>query len=309
MHVKLFVLIIGFTVNCTTETNEITSLIPEASSESTTSIATESTTESTTETTATPTDTSSTISSTTGSISTTEGTTTNAAISSAEISTTSVPVITTVPSPDQHNTITFKTSCVLLVGDIQWTIPFNDSSGQPQTEVIGLQTSAVSHVNGTCNGTLEDVLYIWLFNNTWLMSITFGSNKDKIWWNEVSLTYVFDEIHFPNHTAILPVTYKYTFSEGFKANQGGSYECTSETNTEMSNGYVLHTWNIQYTAFQINVTEFTGDKTKCNADKSTNHIVPIVVGVTLVVFTVSVLGGFMYCRRRSRRGYKTITDR
>jgi len=48
-------------------------------------------------------------------------------------------------------------------------------------------------------------------------------------------------------------------SQAFKAEKSGSYLCNADTKTTLKAGVTLETWNLQYTAYQDDITKFSDD--------------------------------------------------
>jgi len=46
-------------------------------------------------------------------------------------------------------------------------------------------------------------------------------------------------------------------TDTIKASEDGSYKCIKETSFALQDGFVMNTYNLQYAAFQTNITSFS----------------------------------------------------
>ncbi|WAR27517.1 hypothetical protein MAR_013221 [Mya arenaria] len=92
--------------------------------------------------------------------------------------------------------------------------------------------------------------------------------------------------------------------QAFKTHTDGSYLCNADTKTDLKGGITLETWNLQYAAYQTDISDFSQDDvTDCDADALIGFTAEMIVGTILAAVVDFALLVYMLSRRRSKIGY------
>jgi len=97
---------------------------------------------------------------------------------------------------------------------------------------------------------------------------------------------------------------------GIKAQAGNPFQCKAEQKIELTGDFnaTIEMENLKVQPFMDkNSNNDFGPKAEvCEADHSTNNIVPIAVGAALAALVILVLVMYLIGRRKHQRGYQTV---
>ncbi|XP_063427275.1 lysosome-associated membrane glycoprotein 1-like [Mytilus trossulus] len=203
-------------------------------------------------------------------------------------------------------------TCVLIQCGIQFEINYNTTEQKKASRVIGVPERV--NFDGGCNQPNNTQSLQIQFYDNWDLRLTFSRFDDqgriKFYLSDIDLTANLSKELFPDiDIPIFRQNIKTTFAtDTITASTEGSYRCTKEAAFLLKDGTVMSTFNLQYAAFQKNITDFSGSGiSECSSDVETSSVIPIAVGSALGGLIVIVLVAYAIGRRCKEKGdYDTI---
>lgn len=238
--------------------------------------------------------------------------TTNHAGTSTSLAPTTPAMPTPAPGSPVVNTYSAKGvngTCILMKAGIEFVVPYIGKDGN-KTKTLGINglNTNETKFSGDCNGKNQTQTLTVTFYETSSMVMTFAMAKDNYYLSKVDLSIDLQKELFPDAKTPGIVSDSQSFTSEFEASTTGSYKCNDNTKLTLNKGFQMSLMNLQYAAFQKNITEFSSSGiTECPADDNTNSVVPIAVGAALAALVVIVLIAYLIGRRRSRQsGYEQV---
>ncbi|XP_052058278.1 LAMP family protein lmp-1-like [Mytilus californianus] len=203
-------------------------------------------------------------------------------------------------------------TCVLIQCGIQFEIHYNTTNQKQSSKVIGVPERVT--FDGGCNQPNNTQSLQIQFYDNWDLLLTFSQFDDrgriKFYLSDIDLTANLSKELFPDiDNPIFRKNIKTNFAKDtITASTEGSYRCTKEAAFLLKDGTVMSTFNLQYAAFQKNITVFSDSGiSECSSDVETSSVIPIAVGSALGGLIVIVLVAYAIGRRCKEKGdYDTI---
>ncbi|VDI76967.1 lysosomal-associated membrane protein 1/2 [Mytilus galloprovincialis] len=229
--------------------------------------------------------------------------------------TTPAPPVYPTPAPGAPSVNTYKAAnrngtCLMFKAGIEFTLPIL-VKGVNVTKTLGINkedTSNETEFAGDCDASNTTQTMTVTFYKTSTMLMTFTKSDTGYYFSDVDITFIVDKELFPEIDREETMMVRKTFTKDqFAADKDGSYKCNDKSELEVQ-GVNFRTYNLQYAAFQKNITEFKSSGiSECSADSDTNSVVPIAVGAALAGLVVIVLIAYLIGRKRSRQsGYEQV---
>lgn len=193
-------------------------------------------------------------------------------------------------------------TCIMMQCGILFDVPYKKQNKQEASKTIRVPEQ-VSY-NGSCNdpNNTQDVLIS--FYEGWNLRLTFSTDNNggnvKFYLSEIQLTANMTKELFPDiEKPIYKQDLKHFFgTDTIKASEEGSYKCADEISFAIDDGFVMKTYNLQYAAFQTNISSFSdADLSQCSDDFDTDLYIPIAVGSALAALIMIVLIAYIIGRR------------
>ncbi|CAC5421042.1 LAMP1_2 [Mytilus coruscus] len=202
----------------------------------------------------------------------------------------------------------------------RWCITPRNQMPASLCETLDAQASKIIGVpervifDGSCNQPNNTQSLQIQFYDNWDLRLTFSQFDDrgriKFYLSDIDLTANLSKELFPDiDNPIFRQNIKTSFAtDTITASTEGSYRCTKEAAFLLKDGTVMSTFNLQYAAFQKNITVFSESGiSECSSDVETSSVIPIAVGSALGGLIVIVLVAYAIGRRCKEKGdYDTI---
>ncbi|CAC5421037.1 LAMP1_2 [Mytilus coruscus] len=243
---------------------------------------------------------------------------TNESTSEAPTTTPAQPTTTAYPTPKpgSPDVNTYKASngngtCLMFKAGIEFTLPVL-VKGTNVTKTLGIHKEDKSNdteFTGDCDASNTTQTMTVTFYKTSTILMTFTKTDTGYYFSDVDIKFDLNKELFPDIDQPGSLSVRKTFTKSqFAADKDGSYKCNDKSDLALMNGVNMRTYNLQYAAFQKNITEFKSSGiSECSADSDTNSVVPIAVGAALAGLVVIVLIAYLIGRKRSRQsGYEQV---
>ncbi|XP_052058220.1 lysosome-associated membrane glycoprotein 1-like isoform X2 [Mytilus californianus] len=242
---------------------------------------------------------------------------TNESTSEAPPTTPAQPTTTAkMPKPGSPDVNTYKASngngtCLMFKAGIEFTLPI-PVKGTNVTKTLGIHKEDKSNDTefaGDCDASNTTETMTITFYKTSTILMTFTKTDTGYYFSDVDIKFDLNKELFPDIDKPVTLSVRKTFTKSqFAADKDGSYKCNDKSDLEVMDGVNMRTYNLQYAAFQKNITEFKSSGiSECSADSDTNSVVPIAVGAALAGLVVIVLIAYLIGRKRSRQsGYEQV---
>ncbi|XP_030066434.1 lysosome-associated membrane glycoprotein 2 isoform X2 [Microcaecilia unicolor] len=212
-----------------------------------------------------------------------------------------VPVSTIYPptaAPIADEPITgnysFSSGNMSLLATMGLQLNISQASNKTTWITINIDPNNTS-VTGTCD---NDTATLRLnSNNTRFLSFIFAVRKNNFYLKEVNVSL----LSFLNGSA---------FSDGngnlsyWETSLGSSYMCNSEQRLQVTDSFLLNTFNLRVQPFLVVDGKFSTAQ-ECSLDDDT-ILIPIIVGAALAGLIVIIVLAYIIGRRKSYAGYQTL---
>ncbi|XP_071163157.1 lysosome-associated membrane glycoprotein 1-like [Mytilus edulis] len=214
------------------------------------------------------------------------------------------------PAVNTYKAANVNGTCLMFKAGIEFTLPVLVNKVNV-TKTLGINKEDKSNETeyiGDCDTSNMTQTMTVTFYKTSTMLMTFTKSDTGYYFSDVDITLNLNKELFPDIDREETLMVRKTFlKDQFAADKDGSYKCNDKSELAIQ-GVNFRTYNLQYAAFQKNITEFKSSGiSECSADSDTNSVVPIAVGAALAGLVVIVLIAYLIGRKRSRQsGYEQV---
>ncbi|CAG2185973.1 CD107 [Mytilus edulis] len=214
------------------------------------------------------------------------------------------------PAVNTYKAANVNGTCLMFKAGIEFTLPVLVNKVNV-TKTLGINKEDKSNeteYTGDCDASNMTQTMTVTFYKTSTMLMTFTKSDTGYYFSDVDITFNLNKELFPDIDKEETLMVRKTFlKDQFAADKDGSYKCNDKSELAIQ-GVNFRTYNLQYAAFQKNITEFKSSGiSECSADSDTNSVVPIAVGAALAGLVVIVLIAYLIGRKRSRQsGYEQV---
>nr|XP_033800537.1 lysosome-associated membrane glycoprotein 2 isoform X3 [Geotrypetes seraphini] len=211
------------------------------------------------------------------------------------VSTTYTPTAApTIDEPITGNYSISSGSLVCLLATMGLQLNVSQTSNKTSWITINIDPSN-TYVTGTCDNKTATLR---LNSSNRFLSFVFVVRNSNFYLKEVNVSLP----SFVNGSA---------FSDGngnlsyWETSLGSSYMCHSEQRLQITDAFLLNTFNLRVQPFRVTSGKFSTAE-ECFADFDLGFLIPIAVGIALGFLVILVFISYLIGRKKSHTGYQSV---